>query len=352
MLAIGRALMTNPKLLILDEATEGLAPVIRAEIWRCIEALKAQRPVDPADRQEPARAQAHRRPPLHHRKGPHGLVGDQRRPRPRMPKRCIAMSGSDASVASKSPVLECGRSGRGPARCADATSWQALVAAGCGPHPCHGDDLGGDRSAAFHPSRHDDRTRLSRGLRRLPARRSGASSDEAGPDASARAAAAGHSRRPTRRSSRATRCRNLGRAIQPAPAGRHEGAVPAVEPRRRALPRPRMAGSISPTAPAASRRSTSIVPTASSGAPIWVFVHGGYWQASDKVPARPVRAGDARGRLRRRHAELRARAGDVAAKIVERGRTDGLPGGGSRASASTRRACTSPVIPPARISRR
>jgi len=41
MLAVGRALMTNPKLLILDEATEGLAPAIRAEIWRCIEALKA-----------------------------------------------------------------------------------------------------------------------------------------------------------------------------------------------------------------------------------------------------------------------------------------------------------------------
>ncbi|MDH6229779.1 branched-chain amino acid transport system ATP-binding protein [Mesorhizobium soli] len=42
MLVVGRALMTNPKLLILDEATEGLAPVIRAEIWSCIEALKAE----------------------------------------------------------------------------------------------------------------------------------------------------------------------------------------------------------------------------------------------------------------------------------------------------------------------
>ena len=42
MLAIGRALMTNPRLLILDEATEGLAPVIRAEIWAAIARLKAQ----------------------------------------------------------------------------------------------------------------------------------------------------------------------------------------------------------------------------------------------------------------------------------------------------------------------
>ncbi|MGL4290261.1 MAG: ABC transporter ATP-binding protein, partial [Phreatobacter sp.] len=40
MLAIGRALMTNPKLLVLDEATEGLAPVIRAEIWACLKRLK------------------------------------------------------------------------------------------------------------------------------------------------------------------------------------------------------------------------------------------------------------------------------------------------------------------------
>ncbi len=41
MLAIGRALMTNPRLLILDEATEGLAPLIRGEIWRCLEKLRA-----------------------------------------------------------------------------------------------------------------------------------------------------------------------------------------------------------------------------------------------------------------------------------------------------------------------
>ncbi|MER3480037.1 MAG: ABC transporter ATP-binding protein [Meiothermus sp.] len=40
MLAIGRALMTNPRLLILDEATEGLAPLLREEIWRCLGLLK------------------------------------------------------------------------------------------------------------------------------------------------------------------------------------------------------------------------------------------------------------------------------------------------------------------------
>jgi branched-chain amino acid transport system ATP-binding protein len=42
MLAIGRALMTNPRLLVLDEATEGLAPVIREEIWRTLAELKRE----------------------------------------------------------------------------------------------------------------------------------------------------------------------------------------------------------------------------------------------------------------------------------------------------------------------
>ena len=42
MLAIGRALMTNPHLLILDEATEGLAPLIREEIWNCLSMMKAR----------------------------------------------------------------------------------------------------------------------------------------------------------------------------------------------------------------------------------------------------------------------------------------------------------------------
>lgn len=43
MLAIGRALMTHPRLIILDEATEGLAPQVVAEIWRVIETIRAAR---------------------------------------------------------------------------------------------------------------------------------------------------------------------------------------------------------------------------------------------------------------------------------------------------------------------
>ena len=42
MLAIGRALITNPKLLILDEATEGLAPLIRKQIWACLKQIRTQ----------------------------------------------------------------------------------------------------------------------------------------------------------------------------------------------------------------------------------------------------------------------------------------------------------------------
>jgi branched-chain amino acid transport system ATP-binding protein len=58
MLAIGRALMTNPKLLILDEATEGLAPLLRLEIWKCL-----------ARRQAPCGAREARRPARDHREG-------------------------------------------------------------------------------------------------------------------------------------------------------------------------------------------------------------------------------------------------------------------------------------------
>ena len=42
MLAIGRALMTNPRLVVLDEATEGLAPLIREEIWSCLRKIKEE----------------------------------------------------------------------------------------------------------------------------------------------------------------------------------------------------------------------------------------------------------------------------------------------------------------------
>ena len=73
MLAIGRALMTNPKLLILDEATEGLAPLIRAEIWACLGAAQEGRAGDPAGRQASRRADQDRRPPCGDREGPRGV---------------------------------------------------------------------------------------------------------------------------------------------------------------------------------------------------------------------------------------------------------------------------------------
>jgi ABC transporter len=73
MLAIGRALMTNPRLLVLDEATEGLAPPIREEIWRCLTALKRAGQSDLRHRQECRRADRDRGPPLHHRTRPHQL---------------------------------------------------------------------------------------------------------------------------------------------------------------------------------------------------------------------------------------------------------------------------------------
>ena len=85
MLAIGRALMTNPRLLILDEATEGLAPLIRDEIWRCLQSLRAAGQSILVIDKNVAGADPHRRPPHHDRARPRGvdrqLAGTGRRDR-------------------------------------------------------------------------------------------------------------------------------------------------------------------------------------------------------------------------------------------------------------------------------
>ena len=75
MLAIGRALMTNPKLLILDEATEGLAPLIRPGDLELSGAAEECGAGDPGDRQKRRGADGDRRSPLHYREGPRGLDG-------------------------------------------------------------------------------------------------------------------------------------------------------------------------------------------------------------------------------------------------------------------------------------
>ena len=76
MLAIGRALMTNPRLLILDEATEGLAPLIRAEIWRCLARLKALGLAILVIDKNVGALTRDRRPPLPHRARPGGVERD------------------------------------------------------------------------------------------------------------------------------------------------------------------------------------------------------------------------------------------------------------------------------------
>ena len=73
MLAIGRALSTNPRLLILDEATEGLAPVIREEIWRCLAAPEGRRPDHAGRGQVRGEADQAGRPPFHPRTRPYRL---------------------------------------------------------------------------------------------------------------------------------------------------------------------------------------------------------------------------------------------------------------------------------------
>ena len=79
MLAIGRALMTNPKLLVLDEATEGLAPLIRVEIWDCLKRLKDGGSIDLRHRQEPQGPPRLRRSHRRDREGAHRLARLDRR---------------------------------------------------------------------------------------------------------------------------------------------------------------------------------------------------------------------------------------------------------------------------------
>ena len=102
MLAIGRALMTNPRLLILDEATEGLAPLVREEIWRCLDAPARRRAVDPGHRQERRSADPHRRPPLHHRARPRGLGWKLAGARGEHTTSSIAISAFDYGISESS----------------------------------------------------------------------------------------------------------------------------------------------------------------------------------------------------------------------------------------------------------
>ena len=78
MLTIGRALMTNPDLLILDEATEGLAPQIAQEIWRIVDDIRTPRHRDADRRQELRGGHRDRQPQRDPREGARGVRGRQR----------------------------------------------------------------------------------------------------------------------------------------------------------------------------------------------------------------------------------------------------------------------------------
>jgi hypothetical protein len=109
MLAISRALMTNPRLLLLDGATEGLAPRLRAEIWRVLAALKSGRAGNPRRRQKHRAAAPARRPPLHPRKRPHGVGWNLRGTR-RRGRSSASLSGSvTAPLVVQRPVRLCFR---------------------------------------------------------------------------------------------------------------------------------------------------------------------------------------------------------------------------------------------------
>ena len=105
MLAIARALVTNPKLLILDEATEGLAPLVREEIWRVLAVLRdaghAMLVIDKYVR----RFDPPGRPSRGAREGPRG-VDRQQRSAGRRPRRLAASSGSLSTMAERSFVEE------------------------------------------------------------------------------------------------------------------------------------------------------------------------------------------------------------------------------------------------------
>ena len=86
MLSIARALMLNPALLLLDEPSEGLAPMIVQQIVEVLARLKERGPGDPAGRAEPAHRLRGRRPPPRHEQGRnllHRQLGGARKQRVR-----------------------------------------------------------------------------------------------------------------------------------------------------------------------------------------------------------------------------------------------------------------------------
>ena len=280
MLAIGRALMTNPLLLILDEATEGLAPVIRGEIWNCISLLKSRGQSILIDRQEFAGPQTPRRPALRDRKGPHHVVRHQLLIWSATPAGCKNMSASEfieVEVSGRSTAAASGTA----LREALSSLGQALAARGGAPFHMTSMEWLVPDVAAIDPKQHalDLAYREVFGGFRPPIIVSESTDDEFVVQARGRIPRGA----PSKPVWHGYTLPDLAREYSPRNQVRSMDELFAMWSKDGAAFRSGRPGlDIAYGASEFEKLDIFLPPQTKAAPPLWVFIHGGYWQASDK----------------------------------------------------------------------